>query len=82
MSIVTQILIYLCFCLLYRQRQENHLFILKSLQTLKISKYRNNISSKINKYEKRSKWFLLWPLIDLYECYENYKENRGRNNKP
>jgi hypothetical protein len=78
---ITKTIIYLCFCLMYRQRKENQLFILKTLQTLKISKYRNRIVEKIQKYEKRSKLFLFWPLVDLYEWYENYKENRNRASK-
>jgi hypothetical protein len=79
MAIITQILIYTSICFLYRNRQLNNLFILKSLQTLKISKYRTKISEKIQKRERRFKWFLFWPLIDLYETYEDYKENRSRN---
>ena len=81
MSIITQILIYLCFCLMYRQRQLHWIFILRSLQTLKISKYRNKMTGKIKKHEKRFKWFLFWPIIDIYEWYENWKENRNRNNQ-
>lgn len=81
MTLLTKILIYLCLCVLYRSRQINQLFILKTLQTLKISKYRNRISEKINKHEKRLKWFLFWPVIDIYEWYENWKENRNRDNK-
>ena len=79
MSIITQILIYLCLCFLYRSRQLNNLFILKSLQTLKISKYRTKISEKIKNHGRRLRWFLFWPLIDLYEMYEDYKENRSRD---
>ena len=81
MLISTQILIYLCLCLLYRGRQINQIFVLKSLQTLKISKYRTKITSKIKKHEQRIKWFLFWPLIDLYEWYEDKKENRNSNTK-
>jgi len=81
MSVTTMIIIYLCFCLMYRNRQLSHIFILRSLQTLKISKYRDEINLKIVKYEKRFKWFLIWPLIDLYEWYEDWKANRDRNNK-
>ena len=66
---------------MYRNRQSNQIFILKSLQTLKISKYRVDISNKIKKYEYRLKWFLIWPLVDIYEWYENYKKNRDRNTK-
>ena len=66
---------------MYRNRQLNHIFILRSLQTLKISKYRNKISIQIKKHEKRFKWFLIWPLIDLYEWYEDWQANRNRNNK-
>lgn len=66
---------------MYRQRQLQHIFLLKSLQTLKISKYRNKIIEKIQRREKRFKWFLFWPLIDIYEWYENWQENRNRNFK-
>ena len=66
---------------MYRNRQVNQIFILKSLQTLKISKYRNKTSEKIKNHEKRIKWFFAWPLIDLYEWYESYKENSVRNIK-
>ena len=66
---------------MYRSRQLNHIFILRSLQTLKINKYRGKISRSIEKHEKRSKWYLAWPLIDLYEWYEDWKENRDRNIK-
>ena len=82
MSIATLIIIYLCFCLMYRNRQLSYIFILRSLQTLKISKYRDKISLRIIKLERRFNWFLIWPLIDLYEWYEDWKENRDRNNKP
>ena len=78
---MTVIIIYLCFCLMYRNRQLSHIFILRSLQTLKISKYRDKISLQIVKHEKRFKWYLIWPLIDLYEWYENWKENRDSNTK-
>jgi hypothetical protein len=81
MSVTTQLIIYLCFCMLYRQRQLQYIFILRSLQTLKISKYREDISNKINKHEKRFKWFLFWPLLDMYEWYENWQANRNRNIK-
>ena len=76
---MTQVLIYLCFCMLYRQRQLQYIFILRSLQTLKISKYREDITSKIAKYENRFKWFLFWPILDMYEWYENWQTNRNRN---
>ena len=66
---------------MYRSRQLNHIFILRSLQTLKISKYRGKISRSIEKHEKRLKWYLAWPLIDMYEWYEDWKENRDRNIK-
>jgi len=81
MSVTTVIIIYLCFCLMYRNRQLSHIFILRSLQTLKISKYRDDISLRIAKHERRFKWFLVWPLIDLYEWYEDWKTDRNRNNK-
>ena len=81
MSITTMIIIYLCFCMQYRFRQLNHIFILRSLQTLKISKHRDEINLKIIRHEKRFKWFLFWPLIDLYEWYEDWKTNRDRNAK-
>lgn len=79
--IVMLILIYLSLCLLYRSKQSNQIFVLKILQTLKISKYRVEISKTISKYEKRFKWFLFWPLIDIYEYYEDWQENRNRNSK-
>ena len=79
--VVTLILIYLSLCLLYRSKQSNQIFVLKILQTLKISKYRVEISKTISKYEKRFKWFLFWPLIDIYEYYEDWQENRNRNSK-
>ena len=81
MSIITIILIYLCFCVLHRQRQIQYIFILRNLSTLKISKYRNEINFKIIQYEKRLKWFLLWPILDIYEWYENWQKNRNRNIK-
>ena len=65
----------------YRYRQINLIFILRSLQTLKISKYRNDISLRIAKHERRFKWYLIWPLIDLYEWYEDWQANRDRDNK-
>ena len=68
--------------MLYRQRQLQWIFTLRSLQTLKISKYRNQIGIRIQKHEKRFKWFLIWPLLDMYEWYENWQENRNRNTKP
>ena len=79
MSVTSIILIYLCFCMLYRQRQLQYIFILRSLQTRKISKYRNDISLKITKHERRFKWYLFWPLVDLYEWYEDFQTNRNRN---
>ena len=81
MSLTTIILIYLCSCLMYRNRQLNYIFILRSLQTLKISKYRDKIRLRIDKHGKRFKWYLFWPIIDLYEWYEDWKENRNRNIK-
>tara|TARA_B100000674_G_scaffold482630_1_gene485332 strand:- start:1265 stop:1465 length:201 start_codon:yes stop_codon:yes gene_type:complete len=66
--------------MLYRQRQLQYIFILKSLNTLKISKYRKEISEKVVKYEKRFKWFLFWPLLHIYEIYEDWQANRNRNN--
>ena len=68
--------------MLYRQRQLQWIFTLRSLETLKISKYRNEIRIRIQKHEKRFKWFLIWPLINIYEWYENWQENRNRNTKP
>ena len=79
MNMLSYFVIYLCFCLIYRNRQLNYIFILRSLQTLKISKYRNTISLRIQKHERRFKWYFAWPLIDLYEWYEDWKENRGGN---
>lgn len=81
MGIIIQILIYFSLCLLYRNKQSNQIFVLKTLQTLKIAKYRIKISEKILKHEKRFKWFLFWPLIDIYEYYEDWQENRNRNIK-
>ena len=81
MSIIAQILIYLCFCIMYRQRQLQWVYTLRTLQTLKISKYRNDISKKIEKHEKRFKWFLFWPALNIYEWYENWQKNRSRNTK-
>ena len=67
--------------MMYRQRQLQNIFILKSLQTIKINKHRNQIAEKIEKHEKRFKWFLIWPLIDMYEWYENWQKNRNSNAK-
>ena len=72
---------YFCLCLLYRQRQQQHIFVLKALHTLKISKCRDKILNNILKNEKRFKLFLIWPLVDIYECYENWQENRSRITK-
>ena len=66
---------------MYRQRQQQYIFILSTLSTLKISKYRNKISLRIKKHKRRFKWFIVWPLIDLYEWYEDWKENRDSNIK-
>jgi hypothetical protein len=82
MSLVELLVIYLFFCLMYRNRQLSYIFILRSLQTLKISKYRDDIVVRIEKHEKRFKWYLIWPLIDLYEWYEDWQKNRNRNTKP
>ena len=81
MTALSIILCYLCLCIMYRNRQNNYIFILRALSTLKISKYREKISFRIAKHEKRLKWYLIWPLIDLYEWYEDWKENRSRNTK-
>jgi len=81
MHLATIITIYLVFCLMYKNRQANCIFILRALQTLKISKYRNDISLRIEKHERRFKWYLFWPLIDLYLFYEDWKKNRNRNFK-
>ncbi len=67
--------------MLYRKRQMQYIFILKSLNTLKISKYRNEINRNIIDQEKRLKLFLFWPLIDIYEWYEGWKKNRNSNIK-
>ena len=75
------ILFYIFLCLLYRNRQLNYIFILRSLQTLKINKHRDAIKARIEKHDRRFKWYFVWPLIDLYEWYENWKENRDRNIK-
>ena len=32
---------------------------------------------KIDKKEKRLNWFLFWPLIDIYEWYEDWKTDRS-----
>jgi hypothetical protein len=82
MSLVELLVIYLFLCLMYRNRQLSYIFILRSLQTLKISKYRDDIVVRIEKHEKRFKWYLIWPLIDLYEWYEDWQKNRNRNTKP
>ena len=66
---------------MYRNTQLSHIFILRSLKTLKINKYRGAIEIKIAKHEQRFKWFLFWPLINLYEWYEDWKTNRDRNTK-
>ena len=81
MSTLAIFIIYFCFCLMYKNRQLSYIFVLKSLQTLKINKYRVEIGLRIKKSEKRLKWYLVWPLIDLYEWYENWKTNRDRNSK-
>jgi hypothetical protein len=81
MTLVTYFLIYLCLCLMHKNRNLNQIFILKSIQALKINKYRNKINIKIKKCEYRLKFFLIWPLIDIYELYEDFKENRASNTK-
>ena len=81
MLIVVQIIFYLILCVSYRNNQLNQIFTLKTLQTLKIAKYRTKIFQNLTRREKRIKWFLFWPLIDIYECYENWQENRNRNTK-
>ena len=81
MSILLVALTYFLLCLLYRQRQSQWIFLLQTLQTLKINKYRNRIAQKIEKHEKRSKLFLFWPIIDLYEWYESWQANRSSNIK-
>lgn len=77
--LITQIIIYLFLSIMYRQRQCQHIFILKSLQTLKISKYRDAILKKIEKHNNRSKFFIIWPALDMYDWYENWQEDRNRN---
>ena len=67
--------------MLYRQQQQQSIFILKNLQFLKISKYRSDTSKKIVKYEKRLKWFIFCPLINMYEWYENWQKNKNSNIK-
>tara|TARA_R110001583_G_scaffold68610_8_gene195098 strand:+ start:1257 stop:1460 length:204 start_codon:yes stop_codon:yes gene_type:complete len=62
---------------MYRNRQINQLFILKNLQTLKISKYRVETTKKVKNHEKKIKWFLIWPIIDLHEWYEEYKKDKN-----
>lgn len=81
MTLITQTILYLCICFLYRRQQLDYLFTLKSLQTLKISKHRNQINKKIKSIENKYKWFLFWPALDIYEWYENWQENRNRNIK-
>jgi hypothetical protein len=80
-SEITMFLMYLGMCLLYRSRQANQVFILKILQSLKSNKHRNKINQKIKNHEKRHRWFFAWPIIDLYERYEDWKEDRNRNVK-
>jgi len=79
--IITLIIMYLISCIRDRRQQLNELFILKSLQTLKISKYRENIYFRIQRREKRIKLFYCWPAIELYELYEDWQKNRSRNTK-
>ena len=75
------VIAYLISCITYRGQQKSELFILKSLQTLKISKYRENIYLRIQRHEKRIKLFYCWPAIELYELYEDWQANRNRNTK-
>lgn len=77
MNLTGYILIYFCFALIYRSRKINEIFILKSLQTLKISKYRSSIEKNLKHAERQLKWFFIWPAIDLYGWYENWKENKS-----
>ena len=79
MTLITQIILYLCICFLYRRQQLDYLFALKILQTLKASKHRSEISKKIKLIKNKCKWFLFWPVLDIYEWYENRQENRNRN---
>ena len=81
MTLVTILIIYFLTCLLYRNNLIKHIFILRALQTLKINKYRNQISLEIKKNEKRFKWYIIWPVISLYEWYEDWQKNRNRNTK-
>ena len=53
--LITFIIFYILMCLLYRNSKKNQIFILKCLQTLKISKFRNEIVLQIVKYENRLK---------------------------
>lgn len=80
MIIFECLVIYFLFCIIYRPVQTNHLFILKSLSTLKISKHRDNINKSIKKTERRIKFFYFWPFVHLLESYEYFKENRNRIN--
>ena len=81
MSVVTLFLIYLLLCLIYRSRQANQIFVLKALQSIKANKYRKKIDEKIKNHTKRYKWFFFWPIIDLYEWYEDWQANRSQNIK-
>ena len=34
-------------------------------------------SKKVKNDEKKIKWFLIWPIIDLHEWYEEYKKDKN-----
>lgn len=77
--VLVLLLSYFSISLIYRNNQVDQIFILRALSSLKINKYRNKIYELIIQHEKRKKWFLLWPIIQVYEKYENWKKNRNRN---
>jgi hypothetical protein len=81
LAIIVLLLSYFSISLIYRNNQIDQIFILRVLSILKINKYRNKISDLIAKHEKRKKWFLFWPTIQIYEQYESWKKNRNRNIK-
>ena len=81
LAIIVLLLSYFSISLIYRNNQVDQIFILRALSSLKINKYRNKISELIIQHERRKKWFLLWPTIQVYEKYESWKKNRNRNIK-
>ena len=81
MLVIFIIFSYICISLIYRSSHLNHIFVLKTLKLLKTNKYRDKIARKIIIYEKRINWFIFWPILEVYEWYENWQENRDRNIK-